>query len=144
MDETNGIRRINITRDFDKWNVSERWTSARIKPYFNDSVIHKGFAFGFDGRSLACVDIKDGERRWKGGRYGRGQILLLTDQDLLLILSEKGSLALVQAVPDQFTEIAQFQAIKGKTWNHPVLVNDILVVRNGREMAAFRLKRTDS
>lgn len=144
VDETNGIRRINITRDFDKWNVSERWTSARIKPYFNDSVIHKGFAFGFDGRSLACVDIKDGERRWKGGRYGRGQILLLTDQDLLLILSEKGSLALVQAVPDQFTEIAQFQAIKGKTWNHPVLVNDILVVRNGREMAAFRLKRTDS
>ena len=136
-----GTRRIAATHSPRGWTVEERWTSIGLKPYFNDFVVHEGHAFGFDGRILACIDLKDGQRKWKGGRYGNGQLVLLTDQDMLLVLSEEGELALVRATPDQFTEVARFPAIKGKTWNHPVLVGDILLVRNGEEMAAFRLPR---
>jgi len=138
-----GARRIAVTHNGGGWAVQERWTSNGLKPYFNDFVIHKGHAFGFDGRILSCIDLKDGQRKWKGGRYGNGQLVLLPDQDLLLVLSEEGELALVGATPDQFTEIAHFSAIQGKTWNHPVLVRDILLVRNGEEMAAFRLSLAD-
>ncbi len=139
VDDRNGIRRLHVTHEISSWVVEERWTSDRIKPYFNDSVIHNGYVYGFDGPRLACMDLKDGARQWKGGRYGRGQFLLLADQDVLLVLSEKGELALVKAEPDEFVEIAKVAAIEGKTWNHPVLVNDILLVRNAEEMAAFRL-----
>jgi outer membrane protein assembly factor BamB len=134
-----GMRRIAVAHGPGGWTDEERWTSAGLKPYFNDFVVHDGHAFGFDGSILACIDLKDGKRKWKGGRYGNGQLVLLPDQDLLLVLSEEGELALVAAAPDQFTELARFPAIEGKTWNHPVLVGDILLVRNGQEMAAFRL-----
>jgi outer membrane protein assembly factor BamB len=134
-----GTRRLNVSHGSGGWSVEERWTSNGLKPYFNDFVVHKGHAFGFDGNILACIDLEDGKRKWKGGRYGNGQLVLLPDQDLLLVLSEEGELALVGATPDQFRELARFPAIEGKTWNHPVLVGDALLVRNGQEMAAFRL-----
>jgi outer membrane protein assembly factor BamB len=134
-----GMRRVAVARGEGGWTVQERWTTKGLKPYFNDFVVHKNHAFGFDGGIVACVDLKDGKRKWKGGRYGHGQMILLPEQDLLLVLSEEGELALVSAATDQFAEIARSPAIEGKTWNHPVLAGDTLLVRNGQEMAAFRL-----
>jgi len=134
-----GTRRLHVAKGTGGWTVEERWTSNGLKPYFNDFVVHKGHAFGFDGSILASINLEDGTRDWKGGRYGNGQLVLLPEQDLLLVLSEEGELALVSATPSGFTEIARFPALDAKTWNHPVLVGDVLLVRNGEEMAAFRL-----
>jgi outer membrane protein assembly factor BamB len=134
-----GMQRIAVANGPGGWTVEKRWSSTALKPSFSPIVVHQGHAFGFDGSILACIDVADGKRKWKGGRYGSGQLVLLPDQDLLLVLSEKGELALVAATPEQFKELARFPAIDGKTWNYPVLVGDVLLVRNGQEMAAFRL-----
>ena len=139
VSDSSGTRRLKVAQGPGGWTAEERWTSIGLKPYFNDFVVHRGHAFGFDGRILACIDLEDGTRKWKGGRYGQGQLVLLPDQDLLLVLSEEGELALVGATTDQFTQLARFRAMDGKTWNHPVLVGDVLLVRNGQEMVAFRL-----
>lgn len=139
-----GLLRLAVTRGPNGWTAAERWTSIGLKPYFNDSVVHKDLAFGFDGSSLACIDLKNGERKWKGGSYGHGQIVLLPDQDLLLALSEAGEVALIKATADQFTELTRFKAIEGKTWNHPVVVGDVLLVRNDQEMVAFRMSPAKS
>jgi len=141
VNESSGIRNLAVTRTAGGWSVQDRWTSNGLKPWFNDFVVHKGHAFGFDGTILACIDLTDGSRKWKGGRYGAGQLVLLADQDLLLVISEEGELALVRATPDQFTELGRAQGITGKTWNHPVIAGDVLLVRNGEEMAAFRLAK---
>jgi outer membrane protein assembly factor BamB len=126
LDAGTGLRRLGLTHGAAGWSVQERWTSNGLKPYFNDFVVLDGYAYGFDGGILACVDLTDGRRKWKGGRYGHGQLVVLPDQGLLLVLSEDGDLAL-----------------DGKTWNHPVLAGDVLLVRNGQEMAAFRLSHED-
>jgi outer membrane protein assembly factor BamB len=136
--EGKGLRRISVDKEPAGWKIEERWKTYQLKPNFNDLVVHEGYVFGFDGPLLVCIDVMDGKRCWKGGRYS-GQLLLLDNQDLLLVVSEKGELVLINASPDKYTELARFPAITGKTWNHPVLTGDILLVRNAREMAAFRL-----
>jgi outer membrane protein assembly factor BamB len=133
-----GIHRIHVSKNSGNWIIKDLWMTSKIRPDFNDFVVHKGFLYGFEGLSLTCIDLNNGERKWKAGRYG-GQVLILTDQDLLLVLSEKGELVLLEANSEKLTELAKFQAIEGKTWNHHVLVNDIILVRNTQEMAAFRL-----
>jgi outer membrane protein assembly factor BamB len=134
-----GTRRLAVKKTDSGWTTEEKWTSNGLKPYFNDLVIHKGYAYGFDGSIMSAIDLSDGKRVWKGGRYGNGQVILLADQDLLLVVTEEGELALVSATPDQFKEIARIPALNAKTWNHPVVVHDVLLIRNGEEMAAYRL-----
>lgn len=142
--EKSGMRRISILHTANEWTTEERWETNRLKPYFSDFVIHNDHAYGFDGNILACIDIATGKRKWKGGRYGQGQLILLADQNILLVLSEHGELKLVSATADQFTELAHSSALEGKTWNHPVLIGNTLLVRNGEEMVAFKLTLTDS
>jgi len=139
MNGGEGMRRIAVTRNGGTWTTQEKWTTRGLKPYFSDFVVHKGYAYGFDGSILSCIDLADGSRKWKGGRYGSGQLVLLADQDLLLLVSEEGEIALVSATPDGFKEIARAPALEGKTWNHLVVVRDTLLVRNDHEMVAFRL-----
>jgi outer membrane protein assembly factor BamB len=78
-----------------------------------------------------------GGRKWKGGRYGYGQLLLAGDH--LIVITETGELVLVRAAPDQHTEVARFAALEGKTWNVPAISNNRLLVRNTTEMAAYNL-----
>ncbi len=137
-EEYKNIRRVSVAYEGEEWKTSDIWTSAELKDVFNDLVIHKGYAYGFDGPFMACVDLRDGKRMWRGGRY-QGFTILLADQDAILVLTEKGEVALVSASPEKFTELGKFKAISGKTWNHPALAGNILLVRNSQEMAAFRL-----
>jgi len=135
--EYKAIRRISFDMVQNRFKITEKWNSSSVKNVFNDFVIDKGFAYGFDGPYLTCTNLSYGKMVWKGDRY-QGFPVLMADQDLILVLTEKGEVALVKASPEKFTELSRFNAIKGKTWSHPVLAGNILVVRNGDEMAAFR------
>jgi outer membrane protein assembly factor BamB len=135
-----GTRRIRLSQDGSTWKDTELWTTTSIKPYFNDLVVFKDDIYGFDGPFLVCVSAENGKPRWRARGYGSGQLLLLEDQGLLLILSEKGEVALVEAKPQEHHEIAKFKAIDGKTWNHPVVAHGKLFVRNGKEAACYQLE----
>lgn len=134
-----GTRLIEVSQEDGSWQGKEIWTSRDMKPDFNDLVVHNGHMYGFDNAIFACVDLQDGKRKWKGGRYGKGQLLLLADSGLLLILGEQGQLALVKATPESHQELAQLPAFKAKTWNHLTLVGDRLYIRNAEEAVCYRL-----
>lgn len=119
--------------------VKELWASKSMKSKFNNAVLYQGIVYGMDEGILAAMDATTGQRRWKGGRYGYGQLLLAGDH--LVILSETGEIALVKASPEKHEEVARFDAIEGKTWNVPAMAAGKLLVRNGAEMACYQLSR---
>ena len=130
---------IQINADEPIWSAEELWTTLALKPDYNDFVVHQGYLYGFDSGIFTCIDIETGERQWKGGRYGKGQVLLLEDSGLLLITAEKGQLVLLEATPDARKERFKMDALDGRTWNHPVVVGDRLYIRNSSEAVCYRL-----
>ncbi len=134
-----GSRRLAVSQDANSWSVKEVWTSRDMKPDFNDFVDYQGNLYGFDGNVFACIDVETGERKWKRGRYGNGQVLLLPEKGQLLVITEKGDLVLVRATPDDLMEVARLNVLTGKCWNHPVLIGSRLYVRNAQEAACFEL-----
>jgi outer membrane protein assembly factor BamB len=134
-----GAALVKVTRDGEKFRAEPVWKNIEMKNRFSSAVLRDGAIYGFDEGIFACIDAKTGQRRWKGGRYGYGQVLLSGDR--LIVLTEQGYLALVRATPERFEELARFSAIEGKTWNVPAISDGILLVRNAREMAAFRIAR---
>ena len=134
-----GTRAIRIQKNNGQYAAEELWTCRQLNPDFVDLVNYEGYAYGNDGGLLTCIDLKTGSRKWKDGRYGKGQILLLQNSGLLLVLSEQGRVVLVAADPTGHRELASIQALDGKTWNHPVLVKDRLYVRNSQEAAAYKI-----
>ena len=137
-----GTRLIELDADEvgkEGWSATELWTTLQFKPDYNDFVVYQGNLYGFDSGIFTCIDLKTGKRQWKGGRYGKGQVLLLEDSGLLLIAAEKGQLVLLEATPEERTELFTMNALDGRTWNHPVVVGDRLYLRNSSEAVAFRL-----
>ncbi len=139
-----GTRAIRISKTDGQLVATELWTSRNLKPDFTDCVSHQGHLYGIDGGIFTCVDLKTGDRKWKGGRFGKGQVLLLENSGLLLVAAESGRVVLLQADPGAHVEVGAFKALEGETWNHPVVVHDRLYVRNLQEAACFQLLLAES
>jgi outer membrane protein assembly factor BamB len=133
-----GAALIELSGGAGGFSVREVWRNTRMKNRFSGSVLRDGVIYGLDESILAAVDAETGDLKWKGGRYGYGQVLLAGNN--LIVLTEDGDLALVRATPERHQEIARFPVLEGKTWNVPALAGGYLFVRNLAEMAAFDLR----
>jgi outer membrane protein assembly factor BamB len=117
------------------------WRSPRLKAKFANFVVFEGNVYGLDDGVLVCLDPVTGERRWKKGRYGHGQLLLVAEN--LLVLSEAGVLTVVSPNPTGLIELGSVKVLEGKTWNNPALAGPYLLVRNHREAAMYELPTGD-
>lgn len=135
---------LSVEKEGEQWNVATKWTNNRFRPGFNDFVIHEGFLYGLDDGILCAFDLATGDRLWKKGRLGHGQILLLPEQDALVVSSDTGEIALVSVDRNGYQELGRFKAIEGKTWNGPVFAEGRLFLRNGEEMAAYEMTTEES
>ena len=132
-----GASLIEVTGSGNSFQARSIWTNINMKNKFNSSVFDNGYVYGLDEGILTCLDVNTGNRKWKGGRYGYGQVLFASGH--LIVISDTGELALVKASPDGYTEVAKFTALDGKTWNYPAIADGRLFVRNAKEMAVYKI-----
>ena len=133
-----GAALLKITETDGAFAAEQVWLNRNMKNKFNSSVLDQGVVYGLDEGILAAVDAKTGERLWKQGRFRYGQLLFA--QGHLIVVSEEGELALVEAAPDAYRELARFAPLSGKTWNVPAIAGGILLVRNQTELVAYDLR----
>ena len=122
------------------------WETPRLKAKFTNVIHRDGYIYGLDDGVLVCLDLANGQRKWKRGRYGHGQVILVDNPDeigdqsgLLLVSAESGDVLLVEVDPNESREIARFPMLASKTWNNPALAGQYLLVRNDREAACYEL-----
>lgn len=132
-----GASLLEVTGQGKTMAVRSVWENNSMKNKFNSSVLHNGYVYGLDEGILSCLDVNTGERKWKGGRYGYGQVLLASGH--LIVISDTGEIALVRAAPDGYSELSRFAALSGQTWNVPAIADGRLLVRNATEMACYNL-----
>ncbi|MCA9231813.1 MAG: PQQ-like beta-propeller repeat protein [Planctomycetales bacterium] len=119
------------------WSATQIWQSKRLKSKFANMIVLAGYIYGLDDGIFTCLDLATGERVWKSGRYGHGQMILASD--LLLVMAESGEAVLLEPSPEEARELTRFAALDGKTWNPPALAGEYLLVRNDKEAACYRL-----
>ena len=117
--------------------VKELWKTRLIKNHFSSSVLYGGHLYGFDNATMKCVSVEDGEQLWAKRGFGKGSLILSGDK--LLILGDKGDLALAKATPEGYQEISKHHCLEGKSWTAPVLAEGIIYLRNHSQIAAYRL-----
>ncbi len=118
-------------------SVSLLWNNRKLKTEFTNIAAKDNFIYGLDDGVLTCLDSSTGTRNWRDGSYGHGQ--LFRAGNLLIVQAESGDIALVEAIPQRYHELATFTALTSKTWNNPALSGHLLLVRNDREAACYEL-----
>ncbi len=120
-----------------EFTASRVWRSPRLKAKFANPVQHQGYIYGLDDGTMVCLDAASGELKWKEGHYGHGQNILVGN--LLLVTAESGEVILLEATPNRPRELARFTVLTSKTWNPAALAGDLLLLRNDKEAACYRL-----
>jgi hypothetical protein len=128
---------LTMRRDGDGVAISEAWRSRDMKNHFNSSVYLDGHLYGFDDGTLKCLDAATGEERWAQRGFAKGSLLAADGH--LVVLSERGVLALVEATPSAYVERARAQVLDGKTWTMPTLSDGVLYVRDQQEIKALKI-----
>jgi outer membrane protein assembly factor BamB len=129
---------IQIKKDeAGKFTCSAVWTSTSPRTKFSSAAVLGEHAYALDEGTLACVNLADGERVWRDGRYGFGQHLVVGDH--LLIQTERGDVVLVKPNPQKLEEVGRIKALSSKTWNPPTLAGRYLLVRNDREAVCYEI-----
>jgi outer membrane protein assembly factor BamB len=141
-----GCSLLSVRRDAGgNFSVTPLWNppiKKVMKTKFSNVLVRDGYVYGLDDVLLECIELGTGAVKWKKRRtpvFGHGQIMLVGNT--ILVLSETGELALVEATPDEYREVATLQVLDDAnvTWNNPAFAPPFLVIRNAREAACYRL-----
>ena len=124
--------RVQIRENQGTIRVEEIWKSRKLKNHFASSVLYGNHLYGFDNSILKCIEASTGEEKWKTRGLGKGTLILADGH--LIILSDRGKLALAEATPAGYKESASAEVLSGLCWTAPTLASHTDVVNSISEI----------
>ena len=104
------------------------WKNKALMCQFSSPVLYQGHIYGFDQSGLKCVELGTGILRWKQRGFGQGSLMVVDSK--LLIMGERGQLALAATSPNGYRELAKTKVFKAKCWPVPLLLDGRIYGRN--------------
>lgn len=108
------------------------WSSKVMRNHFSSCILIKDHIYGIDGNAgngvLKCIEMATGNEKWNKN-LGFGSLTAANDK--LIVLNEKGSLFISEAVTTGYKEISNAPGVLGQTcWTAPVLCGGRIFCRN--------------
>lgn len=133
---------VKLELSADGSSVKKAWFSDKLDSRMGGMVLINGHLYGSGdaNRQWRCVDWKTGEEKYAAADIGKG--VVIAADGMLYCYSERGELALVEAIPKGFnpTGITRVELGSGQHWSHPVIYDGRLYLRHGNTLIAFKLK----
>ena len=104
------------------------WETRTMRNHFNTCILSGGHLFGNDENTLRCLDARSGAEKWALRGIGKGGLIMA--DGLLIVLSERGELILLDADPLKLTERSRSSILSGTCWSHPTLAGGCLYARS--------------
>lgn len=138
-----GAGAAKITKSGDTWTATELWreTGNKIANHWSTPIYKDGYLYGmfqfkeYGTGALKCVDVKTGKEIWSQPNFGPGNVTLAGDK--LVALTDAGDVVLINPIPEKYSELARFNAVKGKCWSTPSIADGRIYVRGVKEGACF-------
>jgi outer membrane protein assembly factor BamB len=131
-----------------KDGADEVWADEEIMAsQYNTSVYSDGHLYGFDGRvdsrtpaTFRCFELKTRKVKWDVAEFGNGSMILADGR--LIVLTENGTLHLVQATPAVFRQTPSVRLLDaGPCRAQIALANGRLYARDQRTLVCVNLKK---
>jgi len=128
------------------WNDKDKRKKA-LQSHWCTPVVSGDYLYGCSGRNsgsaeLRCIELSTGAVQWSKSGFNRCSVLLIDEH--LIVVGERGRLALVKAGPAKFEMITERLSddrlrFVPNCWSAPVVADGRLFVRGGRKLACFQL-----
>ncbi len=131
-----GAALIKISKRGGSYSVKEVWKTREMKNHFSSSIFYEGHFYGFNNTRLVCMDFKKGKTQWSQAGFNKGSLLGIDGH--MIVLGERGKLALVELNPNEYREKSKTSIFpRTKCWTVPTVANGRLFARNEQEMVCL-------
>lgn len=121
-----------------RYSVQELWRNRHLKSKFSNLLVHDHYVYGMDEKIFTVLDLNSGERVFRARiPVAFGQFLMV--DDLLIAQCESGQVLLIEPHGPKAEVLGELEGLSDKTWNHPAISGDRLLIRNDREAVCYRL-----
>jgi outer membrane protein assembly factor BamB len=147
--ENHGSVLLDLTKNKDKYSVSERWKSLDAKSVMRNewqtSILIGDYLYGFDNVGAAgpishfsCIEAKTGKPVWQKNRFGKGNLAYADGKFWLTTI--EGELVIARADPKGFEELGRVQLV-GKNRQTLSIANGYGYLRDDSEVVCVQLTK---